>query len=409
MMIIPSIDLMSGRAVQLRQGREHVLTSDRDPVGLAREFNRYGEVAVIDLDAALGRGDNLDTIRRICRVADVRAGGGVRDRARGMELLRAGAKTVIVGTRAEPELLSAFPAKRVMVALDHRNGKVLDRGWTRDTGEPLRDRAERLAPYCGGFLCTFVEKEGGMGGLDAEKAEALREALPRPVTVAGGVADTGEVVDLSRRGFDVQVGMALYTGRIDPAEAVAGAVDFQKSPRVPTIVQEESGAVLMLAYSTPESLRTALREGKGVYFSRSRGSLWEKGVTSGNRQALIACRVDCDRDALLFRVRQEGPACHTGRPSCFGDPAFSLLRLFDTLSRRRRELPENSYSAKLFRDRGLLLRKLMEEAFEVTQAASRREKVWELADLLYFMSAFAVDESIGWREIEAELGGRHGG
>ena len=133
-MMIPSIDLMGGKAVQLRGGREHVLTCERDPVELALEFNRYGEVAVIDLDAALGRGDNIETMRRILAVCDARVGGGVRDRRRGEELLRAGASCIIVGTQATPEFLSAFPRERVMVALDHRGGEVVDAGWTRATG-----------------------------------------------------------------------------------------------------------------------------------------------------------------------------------------------------------------------------------------------------------------------------------
>ncbi|MHC4779034.1 MAG: HisA/HisF-related TIM barrel protein, partial [Planctomycetota bacterium] len=291
-MIIPSIDLMDGKAVQLRQGKDHVLTSERCPVELAREFNRYGEVAVIDLDAARGLGSNLDLVRKICKVADVRAGGGVRDADKARELLRAGASRIIMGTAAEPELLAQFPPRKVMVALDHKGGRVLDRGWTRDTGESLTERAVRLAPFCGSFLCTFVEGEGGMGGMDFSEVEAIRDELPLPVTVAGGVADTREVIALSRRGFDVQVGMALYTGKIDPVRAVVDSVDFQKNPLVPTIAQDEGGKVLMLAYSTAESLHAALGGGVGTYFSRSRNELWEKGATSGNRQQLISCRVD---------------------------------------------------------------------------------------------------------------------
>ena len=213
-MIIPSIDLRGGRAVQLRRGRDHVLTADRDPIELAAEFNRYGEVAVVDLDAALGQGDNLPLIRRLCQVADVRVGGGIRDMDRARSLLRAGARRLIIGTAAEPELLARLPKDRVMVALDHLpGGEVVDRGWTHKTGEDLAQRAWRLAPYCSGFLCTFVEHEGGMGGMPIEEARHLHETLPHPVTVAGGVAGTDDAVALCRLGLDVQVGMALYTDR----------------------------------------------------------------------------------------------------------------------------------------------------------------------------------------------------
>lgn len=406
-MLIPSIDLMGGRAVQLRRGREQVLTDLRDPVALATEFNRYGEVAVIDLDAALGTGDNLELIRRICRVAEARVGGGIRSPERADALLRAGAHRLIIGTAAEPGLFNRLPADRVLVALDQVDQTVVDQGWRRSTGESVFDRAERLAPWCSGFLCTFVSGEGSMGGMDAEAVTALRDRLSRPLTVAGGVRDGAEAVNILRLGVDLQVGMALYTGRLDPAAVVVGAATFDHQALVPTVVQDEAGQVLMLAYSSPESLHKALTKGAGIYHSRSRNCMWEKGATSGNRQELLSCRADCDGDALLFRVRQKGPACHTGRYSCFGDQGFSLARLHAILERRQEELPEGRYSTRLFTEPGLLHRKIIEEAAEVVSARDRGNLVWELADLTFFITAEAVRAGIGWSEIISELKGRH--
>jgi phosphoribosyl-ATP pyrophosphohydrolase len=410
-MIIPSIDLMGGRAVQLRKGREHVLTDPRDPLALCAEFHRYGEVAAIDLDAALSQGDNLELLRQMCRVADVRVGGGIRDLERARLLLRAGARRLIIGTAADPELLGRLPRDRVMVALDtgsgRKDGEVLERGWTQGSGETLLDRARRLAPYCSSYLCTFVEREGGMGGLPAEEVAQLQAELPHPLTVAGGVASGEEAAALCRLGVDVQVGMALYTGKLDLADVVAGTVDFEKAPLVPTIVQDQAGQVLMLAYSSPESLRAALRRGEGIYHSRSRQALWVKGEQSGHRQRLISCRMDCDRDSLLFTVAQSGPACHTGSHSCFGGRRFTLARLFEVLAERRRDLPQGSYTATLLRDREQLLRKIMEEAFEVTRAGARDDLVWEIADAVYFLSVLATAEGIELTDIEAELAGRH--
>jgi phosphoribosyl-ATP pyrophosphohydrolase len=398
---------MGGRAVQLRQGREHVLTSDRSPIELAAEFNRYGEVAVIDLDAALRQGDNIELIREMCRVADCRVGGGIRDSRRGRELLRAGASRIILGTSAEPELLQELPRERVIVALDHRGGEVQDEGWTRGTGESVHKRGARLAPYCGEFLVTFVEDEGGMGGMNIAAVKAIRETLGAPLTVAGGVATTHEAVEISRLGLDVQVGMALYTGKLDLAESVAGSIDFEKSPLVPTIVQDGMGQVLMLAYSSAESLRRALRQAKGIYYSRSRAEIWEKGSTSGNTQELLSCRADCDRDTLLFTVRQTGPACHTEKYSCFGHRVFSIPYLMRVLKERKRRLPEGSYSARLFQNRQELLAKIREEADEVVNAETGRDYTWEISDVLYMLSVLAVDEGIEWNDIVAELGGRH--
>lgn len=410
-MLVPSIDIMNGKAVQLRQGKEFVLQSERDPIDLAREFNRYGEIAVIDLDAATGKGNNRELIRAICQVADVRVGGGIRDVETGRELLKAGASALIVGTMATPEFLNSFPRERVMVALDHVNNQVVDQGWARSTGETIWDRAERLTDHCNGYLVTFVEAEGGLGGMPMDAVTEVLDRLKRPVTVAGGIAETSEVVAISGLGADVQVGMALYTGRINLAEAIVSSVKFDSKNLIPTIVQDQRGQNLMMAYSSPESLKIALESGKGVYFSRSRNEIWQKGLTSGNSQKLISCRVDCDRDCLLFTVEQENAACHRNSYSCFGQATsnrnFSVSHLFELLEQRKKEMPEGSYSATLFKERRKLLKKLMEEAYEVASFNSRDNLRWEIADLLYFASVLAVDEGLSWEEIEAELGGRY--
>lgn len=409
-MLIPSIDIQKGRAVQLKQGKEFVLEAERSPLELAAEFNRYGEVAVIDLDAALGAGDNLDLVKELCRIAELRCGGGIRSVERGRELLRAGAKQIIIGTAAEPEFLSKFPRERVLVALDQKKGEVFDRGWLNPTGESISERGRRLSPYCAGFLSTFIEEEGGMQGLGADKARALRDELQMPLTVAGGVSSTEEIIEISKLGIDVQVGMALYTGKIDLAASVVEALKYDKDGLCPTIVQDESGQVLMLAYSNKESLTLALQEAKGIYFSRSRQELWEKGLSSGAFQRLISCRVDCDRDSLLFKIKQEKSACHNGTYSCFGGASaarkFSLYELYETLKERKKNAPAGSYSATLFKDRKELLAKIQEESLEVQTFSSTDNLRWEIADLIFMISVLAVDEGIEWSEIEAELGGR---
>lgn len=406
-MLIPSIDLMDGKAVQLRQGRDLVITAKEDPIDLARRFNRFGEVAVIDLDAAMGKGNNRELIKRICRVADVRAGGGIRNAEGAKELLRAGARKVILGTAATPELLSELHRDRVIVALDQIDGRVVEEGWTRASNDTVIDRADRLKPLCSGFLCTFVKNEGCMNGVDREHVKQLMKRIDHPLIVAGGVRDHDEAAALIRMGLDVQVGMALYTGALDPIEASIRSMNFKKTSRIPTVVQDEAGQVLMLAYSTETSLRQALDTGQGTYFSRSRNTLWTKGETSGNAQTLISCRFDCDRDTLLFKVDQTGDACHLDQYSCFGDRDFHMERLFRIVQQRRKVLPEDSYTTTLFTSREKLQRKIMEEAFEVTQASDRSDIIWEIADLLYFLGVLAVSRGIDWSEIEAELGGRH--
>ena len=406
-MIVPSIDLMNGRAVQLRRGSEKILEAPDDPVDLARRFAFYGEVAVIDLDAALGRGSNRDLVRSICRSVHCRVGGGVRKEEDVVDLVKAGASRVIVGTAATEDFLSRFPREWVMAALDARDGRTVDQGWTRDTGETPLDRARRLEPHCSGFLFTQVEMEGTLEGVPLDPVRRLVDSVSIPLTVAGGVADIGDVRALEDLGCDVQVGMAIYTGRIDLDEAIAARPDFARGP-LATIAKDEDGRILMVAWSTPESLREALRTRRGVYFSRSRKKLWVKGETSGHVQNLLAVRYDCDADALLFTVRQRGPACHTGKPTCFSEPPrFDLAALRRVVEKRRSAAPSGSYTARLLADRDLVRAKVREEAGEVCDATDRRNLVWELADLFYHASVLMEQEGVALDEVEAELRGRH--
>jgi phosphoribosyl-AMP cyclohydrolase / phosphoribosyl-ATP pyrophosphohydrolase len=403
-MLIPSIDLMDGKAVQLVGGREKVLEVD-DVVGLARRFRVYGEIAVVDLDAATGRGDNLALVERLCREARCRVGGGVRDAARAERLLRAGAERVVVGTAATEELLRRLPRERVVVALDQRDGRLLSEGWQRTEAEPPLERLARLEGLCAGFLVTAVHREGRLAGPDLSLARTLRAATTAELTYAGGVTTAAEVAELDRMGLDAQVGMALYTGRLDPADAFLACLDWDKGAGlVPCVVQEETGAVLMVAWQSRESLRGALETGRGVYFSRSRGEVWVKGATSGHTQELLLARADCDRDALLFTVRQTGPACHTGRATCFGAAEFGLADLERVVAGRLASPPPGSYTARLFAEPGLLDAKLREELAEVVEAQARPDDlVWECADLLYFLLARMAASGITLRQVSAEL------
>ncbi|MDP3766195.1 MAG: HisA/HisF-related TIM barrel protein, partial [Nanoarchaeota archaeon] len=160
-MIIPSIDLMNGKAVQLKQGKEKVLER-KDVLALAKEFGKYGEIAVIDLDAALGKGNNSELIKKICKIADCRVGGGIRTIEKANEILQAGAKKIIIGTKANSEFLKQLPKDRVMVAIDAKDNYVVTEGWTKKTNATPQQLISRLESYCSGFLFTNVDKEGLM-------------------------------------------------------------------------------------------------------------------------------------------------------------------------------------------------------------------------------------------------------
>lgn len=405
-MIIPSIDLMDGQTVQLIQGKTRELEAG-DPRPLAEKFGQVGEIAVIDLDAAMGKGSNEAIIKDLLRRARVRVGGGIRDVETAMKWLDAGAEKVILGTRAVPEILEKLPAERVIAAVDARDGQVVVEGWTRPSGAALLDKVRELAPLVGGFLVTFVETEGTLAGLDVERARPLIEAAGgKSLTVAGGIRSAAEVGALDRIGVDAQVGMALYKGLLTLGGCLAESLQSDRADGLwPTVVVDESGLALGLCYSNRESLTCAIEEQRGIYWSRSRG-LWRKGEISGAVQRLLRVDVDCDRDALRFVVRQEGPGfCHNGTRTCWGD-AHGLAGLVDRVSRLKKSAAPGSYTARLLSDPALLASKLVEEARELTLATTPREVIHEAADVLYFTLARMTAAGVTLPQIEQELDAR---
>ena len=407
--MIASIDLMNGKAVQLRQGKEKVLERD-DPLSLAREFDKYGEIAVIDLDAAMGRGNNLATIREILKLAECRVGGGIRSLERAKELISLGAERVIIGSKAfendrinHPflqQLVSTLGRRRIIIAVDALNGEIVTRGWKHRTGLSLFDVISEIEGYASEFLFTCVEREGMLEGTDMETVRRLASLTENKITVAGGVSSIEEIKDLAAMGLDVQLGMALYTGQISLAEAFIESLNW-RDELLPTVAQHIDGQVLMLAYSSRESLRKTFETGRMWYFSRSRNTLWLKGETSGNAQELVRIRADCDRDALLAMVKQKGVACHTGAYSCFGDRKFTLQELYEVLKDRLENPRPESYTARLTDD--MLKEKILEEAREVVEARDKGEKVWELADIAYFLTVFLARNGIEIDDVLFEL------
>ncbi len=421
-MIIPSIDLMDGRAVQLRQGKEFVLDGG-DPFERLEEFSVAGEVAVVDLDAAMGKGSNAPIMRELVRRAPCRVGGGIRDLDAALAWLDDGAERVVIGTAASVDFCSQLPRDRVVAAVDAEGGKVVVEGWQTKTEHGVIDRIKELGPYVGGFLLTQVEYEGGMSGWnEALVAEAVEAAGTVRITAAGGITTAEDVARLDHLGADAQVGMALYTNRMGLGEAVAAPLVKAIDGRLwPTVVCDEEGQALGLVWSTRDSLEAAVAERRGIYWSRSRDSLWIKGETSGATQELLRVELDCDRDALRFVVRQHGSGfCHTGTPGCWPTP-FTLTALSEVIASRGREAPEGSGTAKLMGDPALLASKLREETEELIQALDAKEGkdvndgndgkdanevIHEAADLLYFTLVAAASRSVGVGALRRELAQR---
>lgn len=192
------------------------------------------------------------------------------------------------------------------------------------------------------------------------------------------------------------------------------SLDWEKMDGlIPTIVQDaQSRQVLMLAYSSRESLDVMQETRKGTYYSRRRGCLWVKGETSGDLQEVIAIQSDCDNDTLLVKVRQSGNACHTGRFSCFGDRVFSITSLYHTILAREREHTDTSYTASLMHHRkgiNKILEKVIEEAGELVLAAkddAGQMVQEEAADLVYHLLVLLAMKGVSPKDIRETLRGR---
>jgi phosphoribosylformimino-5-aminoimidazole carboxamide ribotide isomerase len=222
-MLIPAIDLKGGAVVQLIQG-ERLALSDTDIFRWVTRFERFPKVQVIDLDAAMGLGDNLAIVRQIAQRLACRVGGGIRSIERARDILEAGAQQVIAGSAlfkdGRPdlefarELADAVGAERVIAAVDSRGGQVAIHGWKTLLPLSPTDAVRALEPYCGEFLYTHVDAEGLMGGTNMAAILAVKHATTRRLTAAGGITTQDEVDRLDAHGVDAVVGMAVYTGKL---------------------------------------------------------------------------------------------------------------------------------------------------------------------------------------------------
>jgi phosphoribosylformimino-5-aminoimidazole carboxamide ribonucleotide (ProFAR) isomerase len=195
---------------------------------MLERFSGFPVIQVIDLDAALGKGENNAIVELLASRARIRAGGGVRTPERARKLIECGAEKVIVGTSAftrtgvNHELLgsiaSAVGAEKILVALDSKGGRIVVKGWTESLDISAEEILAELEAYCGGYLCTYVDKEGMMQGTDLDWFRRLRAATRQEITAAGGITTIEEIRELLALDIHAALGMAIYTGRLDLEE-----------------------------------------------------------------------------------------------------------------------------------------------------------------------------------------------
>ncbi|HWY06318.1 MAG TPA: HisA/HisF-related TIM barrel protein [Candidatus Acidoferrales bacterium] len=228
-MLIPCIDLQGGEAVQLVHGRRRELAVS-DVFGLLKKFGHHEWLHVIDLDAAMRKGHNRRMVSELCARAKrehgmkVRVGGGIRTVRAAEQLIGLGVAQIIIGSAAfrkgRPNLAflkrlrGRVNKKQVLIALDTAKGKIVIHGWRTSLRISPREVMAALEPFCGGFLCTDVDREGTMSGVNLEWFRDLRAATKLPIVAAGGISSRLEIRALEKLGMDAAVGMALYKNRV---------------------------------------------------------------------------------------------------------------------------------------------------------------------------------------------------
>lgn len=220
-MLIPSIDLMGGKIVQLVQGERKALEFD-DFSQWTNRFRKFPIVQLIDLDAAMGTGNNRRLVQELCTELPCQVGGGLRSIDSVRQLLASGAKKVIIGsslfsdqginTRFAEELFDEFGAEHLIFAVDSRAGFIAVKGWKQSTSLTPAQAMRELEQFCSAFLYTHIDTEGMMQGFPFAVLNELRNATTKKLIVAGGITTRDEVEQLDALGIDAVVGMAIYTG-----------------------------------------------------------------------------------------------------------------------------------------------------------------------------------------------------
>jgi len=224
-MIFPCIDLMNGKVVQLVQGKaENKPVEIEDYNIMIDKFKDFKFIQLIDLDAAMGNGNNYNLIKEITKKIKCRVGGGIRTVDKAKEILDLGADKAIIGSSVFnngnidfdflKELNKEIPKEKIILAIDTIKGEIVIKGWKEGTGMKVEDAIKQLEPYCSEFLATYVDKEGMMQGTNLELFKSLRKLTTNDITAAGGITTLEEIKELEQNNINSALGMAIYTGKI---------------------------------------------------------------------------------------------------------------------------------------------------------------------------------------------------
>lgn len=350
MIILPAIDIKDGKCVRLFQGDYSTAeVVAKDPVATAQLFEKEGArwLHMVDLDGAKSakplNHEVVFEVRKNTKMK-IEIGGGIRDMDTVEFYLDSGIDRVILGSAAlhNPDFVQRAiekHGKKIAVGIDALGGKVAADGWLDKSEVNYLELAKTIDKMGASYIIfTDISKDGTLNGPNLAMLDKINNTVKTNIIASGGVSTIMDIVSLHDLGlYGAIVGKSVYSNTLDLHSAVVLAqrishktpknrteiedhLDryFAKSDLIPAIVQDfETDEVLMMAYMNRESFEKTLNTGETWFYSRSRNELWHKGETSGHTQKIITINADCDDDTLLIKVKPNGPACHTGKNSCF--------------------------------------------------------------------------------------------
>lgn len=438
--IIPCLDIAEGKVVKGINFKD--IKTIADPVEMAKYYYESGadELVFYDITASYeDRGTMVELVKNVAKEVFIplTVGGGVRTVEDFDVLLKSGADKISINSSAisNPDLIKEaserFGAQCVVLSMDVKRVdgvfKVFSKGGRLETDlEAIEWAKKGVALGAGELVINSIDQDGVKKGFDIELLTAISAVVNVPIIASGGAGKIDDFISLFKT-TDIDAGLAasifhskevsmtalklsMKQADIPTRLAYMPPLKWDEKGLIPAVVQSDiTQRVLMVAYMNEDSLRETVRLGETVFYSRSRQELWHKGATSGNTQVVTDIRYDCDADTLLIKVKENGPACHTGSYTCFGEAPDAFENLFETIKDRKENPIEGSYTNYLF-EKGIdkILKKVGEESAEVIIGAknNKEELIYEMSDLFYHSFVLLVNEGISLNEIKDELQSR---
>ena len=366
-------------------------------INYAKRINYFGSVVVSNIESQI-------ILKGICDVAecDLMMNSPKLETIRAV--LRKGVKRVIIPEKEVEDIGQKVSKNIIIVKITLRNKSLLDNNLNNLKAE-LKEIINRVVPYCSELIIDYDKDLIINESTVLAVIDYISDFTNYPLTFLDAQNKFTEI--LEKKGINPFICSSEMFEENEMLKIFKSALDFQNlESLIPTIVQDEHNQVLILAFSSQDSLTQALIQKKGIYYSRSRKSIWIKGETSGNYQLLNKVRYDCDQDALIFNVRQEGVACHLQRYSCFGNKEFALSDLYEIIQDRILNPVNDSYTSKISKDERLIIEKIKEESNEVINYTDDQNLSWEIADLFYFVMILMAKKGIKLQDILNELWSR---